>query len=148
MTALDDGGWLYLTNASGIYNIKCRCKKVTPDESDKIISIDYPADGHLGLSFLIIKRQIKVEGIFFDSTTDYDLFKTNLIALQTAGVFDLKVQRNSDGSFRTWNGVNITMPVLYKSIRGDDKVYGGDSEIWVIKQLTFIQSGILVDVNS
>ena len=107
------------------------------------MAIDYPAEGHMGLSFRRLKVTIIAEGIFFDSTADHDLFRINIKALQTAGVFNIKVKRNSDNTYRKWDGTNTVMPVLYSNIKGDEKPYGGDSEVWVIKQITFRQAGAL-----
>lgn len=149
MVVWDDGGWLHLGYADATNGVIVKCAKVDFNEKDISATwIDYPADGHTAWTLRTVKRIIKIEGIFFDSNADYDIFKAKLTALQTAGVFDVRVQRNSDNSFRTWNGTNITMPVLYEGIRGEDKVYGGDSEVWVIKQLSLRQGGALKDTNA
>lgn len=148
MAVWDDGGWLHLGYGDATNGVIIKCKKVSFDESDKSIFIDYPSDGHTGVNFRTMKRTIKVEGIFFDSNTDYDTFKEKLTALQTAGVFNIRVERDTTPTYRTWNGTNITMPVLYESIKGEDKPYGGNSEVWLIKQITFRQAGALADVNA
>lgn len=149
MAVWDDGGWLHLGYGDTTNGVIIKCKKVTFDDDDvSAIFIDYPDDGHYAFGLDTKKRVIKCTGIWFDSNADFDTFMGKIDALQTAGVFDLRVQRNSDGSFRTWNGTNITMPVLYKSKKGIDKEYDGDSEIWVIKQLLVRQAGALKDTNS
>lgn len=145
MAAFNDGGWLELIGGSN--NVTVRCKKVEFDVDDpSVVYIDYP-DGNYGFSIDTRKRIVKIMEIWVTTNANFDTLITNLEALQVAGIFSLKVKRNSNNKYRTWNGINITMPVLWISMKGIGKVYDGDTEIWMVKMLQLRQAGALTGTN-
>lgn len=146
MGQLDDGGWIYIGYGDGSYQCIVRCEKITWDEDDGgTIFVDSPADIHVGFTLETYKRAVKIQGIFFDSKVDFDHFMVNIKALQNSGVFNLRVKTASAPTWVKWDGIYMTMPVLYVNKKGHEKVFRGESDVWKIAQLMLRQAGNLID---
>lgn len=144
MTNYDWGGWIILGNGTDTYKIICQEQPEYGFEDPSAVHYDYPGDGHGGFTLDTRKRVVVIKSIIFITTARLNQFMAFLEAAQAIGL-TLKIQITTAGAFWDFDGTagNDVMPVMWDKPRGIKKLFGGNTTIWEIAQITFRQKGAL-----
>ena len=152
-TTLNYGGWVWISNSTGTTTFKILCEEQPELGLDDLSlgTVDYAGDGHYGWSFQQRKREVTIKSIFFISQANYEAFIDFIEDNQNTG-FLLMVQTKTgadasgttyySGYFWDWDGQNhCVLPCRWTKPKGLRKLYGGDTGVWEIGQITFRQTG-------
>ena len=141
MVVYDYGGWVEFTKVGGdTYKVLCEMQPELGKEDPSATWLEYPG-GVTGWSLGTRKNEFFIKKIWFESTANKAAFIAFLEDAQD-GVLQLRIQISSTPTYWDWdNAGNYIMPVMWSKMRGIKKKFGGNTEIWVIGQISFRQSG-------
>ena len=148
----DTTAWILLYDSTDNVNVYLKTdKQPTVDETDDgVININYPARGHYGFTTVTEKIVVKILNSYSVTKVKFDEVKAGLRLLQDGGnEIKLRIQVTYGGLYESFSGAGGTtgnlMPVVIKTIRGEKKLYGGNSTIYEIGLIQLEQSGALTD---
>jgi len=137
MTTLINDGYLILGN--GTDDMKVKCEKIITNWNWQTV-IDH-FSGSTGNGYDIDDDYLifKVQGIYFDSHTKYDLFVGTLRTWHKAGTLELEMQRNANGDKIVYDGTNSKFDVLVApgGLKGIEPLGAENLEVYTIKSIIF-----------
>jgi len=134
-------GWVYLNYGTGS-QIQVQCEDYDWDIDDKGVKIiQIPSDSRFGYSLAIIKREIRLKNVFFESHADLKQFISDLKSFNSSGAFPFRIQRDSAGNWVSIDGTNDEIDVFYLRLQGIRKYTRGDGNFYIIKTVKLGQAG-------
>jgi len=137
-------GWLILEPGTA-NELKMRVEQWEYDDDDEsATTIKYPARGRFGYTLNTHGTIFKFTKVFVTTYAAWNILKARLVLLEDTGtVINMKIQIDIAGNFELPDGVNDNIPIIIKSKKGMTKVYPGEAQVYMIKQLLVEQAGAL-----
>jgi len=140
----DTNAWIKLSYGSDALYINAENWEYGKSDPSAI-NLDYPNRGHFGKSFNAEKVIVKIKNAYVTTEAAWNILKEELEAAEDAGDATLRIQISSDPTYELFNGATgkDIMPVIIADKKGYTKKFKGDTTYYLIKMITFRQSGAL-----